>query len=77
MSDVNLKDIDLLRELDAQDLAALEEVVVTRVYKKNSVVVTQGDETDSLYLIVSGSVRVYNRLSPFHLYQNLTFVCVH
>ena len=57
--DVSLQDIELLRDLEAKDLAALEEVTVTRVFKKNAVVVTQGDDTDSLYLIVSGSVRVY------------------
>ena len=55
----SLSDIALLSELEAAELAELEEAVNTRVYKKNSVVVSQGDDTDSLYLIVSGSVRVY------------------
>ncbi|MEM7206183.1 MAG: Crp/Fnr family transcriptional regulator [Pseudomonadota bacterium] len=58
-ADISLRDIALLRDLDEVNLAALEETAVTRVYKKNVVVVTQGDDTDSLYLIVSGSVRVY------------------
>ena len=59
VSKFGLKSIDLLSNIEPAGLAALEEVVSTRVYKKNVVVVTQGDETDSLYLILSGSVRVY------------------
>ncbi len=58
-STFGLSDISLLSDLDPQDLAALEDAATNRFYKKNSIVVTQGDESDSLYAIVSGSVRVY------------------
>lgn len=54
-----LKNITLLSDLAPKYLAALEAVAITRNYKKNSTVVTEGDETDSLYVIISGSVRIY------------------
>ncbi len=58
-STFGLKDISLLSDLDPRDLAALEEAATNRLFKKNAIVVTQGDESDSLYVILSGSVRVY------------------
>ncbi len=54
-----LKNIALLSDLGSEDLNMLEAVATIRSYKKHSVVVTQGDETDSLYVITRGSVRVY------------------
>lgn len=58
-SPLGLKDMPLLADVPAEELAALEELVTSRHYKKNAVVVSQGDETDSLYMIISGSLRVY------------------
>ena len=40
----------------AQDFARH---AVTRTYPKNTVVVSEGDDTDSLYIIVSGRVKIY------------------
>lgn len=54
-----LKDIPLLADVPAEELTALEELVASRHYKKNAVIVSQGDKTGSLYMIISGSVRVY------------------
>jgi CRP/FNR family transcriptional regulator, cyclic AMP receptor protein len=40
-------------------LEAIGKVATTRVFPKNSIVVNEGDETDSLYVILSGRARVY------------------
>jgi CRP/FNR family transcriptional regulator, cyclic AMP receptor protein len=45
--------------LDQSDLAHIASQVMTREFPKNTVVVTQGDETDSLYVIISGKVDVF------------------
>ncbi len=43
---------------DAQ-LRALSEHAATKSFPKNTVIVNEGDETDSLYVILSGRVKVY------------------
>jgi len=45
--------------LDAIDLRDFAQHAVTRTFPKSTVVVTEGDETDSLYIIVSGKVKIY------------------
>jgi CRP/FNR family transcriptional regulator, cyclic AMP receptor protein len=45
--------------LNASALKAVSGHAVTRTYPKNSVVVNEGDRTDSLYIIVSGRVKFY------------------
>jgi CRP/FNR family transcriptional regulator, cyclic AMP receptor protein len=47
---------DLLDVLDLRDFA---QHAVTRTFPKNTVVVSEGDRTDSLYIIVSGRVKIY------------------
>jgi CRP/FNR family cyclic AMP-dependent transcriptional regulator len=47
---------DLLDVIDLRDFA---QHAVTRTFPKNTVVVTEGDRTDSLYIIVSGRVKIY------------------
>jgi len=47
---------ELLNVSDLQDFA---KHAVTRTFPKNTVVVTEGDETDSLYIVVSGRVKIY------------------
>jgi CRP/FNR family cyclic AMP-dependent transcriptional regulator len=37
----------------------MEGHAVTKSYKKNTVIVSQGDETDSFYVLLTGRVRVY------------------
>ncbi len=53
------KNNSLFEGLDQKDLEHIATQVVTREYPKNTVVVTQGDETDSLYVIISGKVDVF------------------
>ena len=45
--------------LDVIDLMDFAQRAVTRTFPKNTVVVREGDRTDSLYIIVSGRVRIY------------------
>ena len=53
------KDIALFADLSESDLSALTSHATTRRYKKNTIVVTKGDDSDSLYVILSGRARVY------------------
>jgi CRP/FNR family cyclic AMP-dependent transcriptional regulator len=41
------------------ELKAISRHAVTRTFPKNAVVVNEGDRTDSLYLIISGRVKVF------------------
>ena len=45
--------------LKESDLRAISAHAVTRSFAKNTVVVTEGDRTDSLYIILSGRVKFY------------------
>ena len=45
--------------LSEQDLSALSQHAVVRAYAKNTVIVHEGDQTDSFYIILSGKVRVF------------------
>ncbi len=49
----------LFQGLDGAVIRQLAEQVATRQFPKNTVVVTQGDETDSLYVIIEGKVDVF------------------
>jgi len=45
--------------LSEQDLGALAQRAVTRAYPKGAVIINEGDETDSLYIVLSGKVKVF------------------
>ncbi len=47
---------EILSVIDLRDFA---QHAVTRTFPKNTVVVTEGDRTDSLYIVVSGRVKIY------------------
>src|SRR5919206_4039392 len=40
-------------------LEAIGKVATTRVFPKNAIIVNEGDETDSVYVLLSGRARVY------------------
>ena len=56
---VDLKNIATFRGLREDKLRALAAKAVTRSVLKNVVVITEGEFTRSLYMIVSGKVKVY------------------
>jgi CRP/FNR family cyclic AMP-dependent transcriptional regulator len=45
--------------LGEAELKTITQRALTRAFPKNTVVVTEGDRTDSLYIVVSGRVKVY------------------
>jgi CRP/FNR family cyclic AMP-dependent transcriptional regulator len=45
--------------LDSDELKALSAQGVVKAYPRNAIIVSEGDETDSLYVIVEGRVKVY------------------
>ena len=49
-----LKDIPLFAGLDENDLSLLEQRANTRTFPKHAILINEGDETDSLYVILSG-----------------------
>lgn len=48
-----------LDRLTAAELRALSEQGAVRSFQKHAVIVSEGDETDSLYVILSGRVKVF------------------
>jgi len=55
----DLKKIPLFEGLSEDELRALTERTVPRAFPKNAIVINEGDLSDSLYLILSGKVKVY------------------
>ena len=55
----DLKNIPLFEGVPDAELRALAERTVTRNYPKQAIIVTEGDESDSLYLILAGRVKIY------------------
>jgi CRP/FNR family cyclic AMP-dependent transcriptional regulator len=55
----DLKTIPLFQGVPDAELRALAGRTVARNYPKQAIVLTEGEEGDSLYLIVSGRVKIY------------------
>lgn len=55
----SLKAVPLFATLAPQELAALAEAAMVRAFQRNAIVVTEGDQSDSLYVILSGRVKVF------------------
>lgn len=54
-----LDNIPLFQRLTTTDRKALSCCMVVRRFKKNTVVILDGDESDSLYLILKGKVKIF------------------
>ena len=54
-----LAEVSIFQGLPAGDLALLEARSRVRKYRKNTQVLSRGDESDSLYIVVEGRVRIY------------------
>ncbi len=50
---------DLFTGLDAADIEMVASQTVLRQFPKNTVIVSQGDDTDSIYVIIKGKVDVF------------------
>jgi len=55
----DLRKIPLFQGVQEGDLDALADRTVTRSYPKQAIIVNEGDESDSLYLILAGRVKIY------------------
>jgi CRP/FNR family cyclic AMP-dependent transcriptional regulator len=55
-----LDEVPLFRGLSSDALAKIESRCVTRNYARGAVVISEGDEATSMYIILSGSVKVYH-----------------
>jgi len=55
-----LEIVPLFDGLSPEALAKIESRVVARNYPRNAVVISEGDEATSMFIIVSGSVKVYH-----------------
>ncbi len=56
---INLQDLPLFRGLPEDDLNAIAKKAVVKHFQKNAVVITEGEFSQSLYLILSGKVKIY------------------
>jgi CRP/FNR family transcriptional regulator, cyclic AMP receptor protein len=56
---VDLKGIPLFQGVSDADLSALADRTAVRSYPKQAIIVNEGDESDSLYLVMSGRVKIY------------------
>jgi CRP/FNR family cyclic AMP-dependent transcriptional regulator len=56
---IDLKGIPLFEGVSDADLRALADRSAVRSYAKQAIIVSEGDESDSLYLILSGRVKIY------------------
>jgi CRP/FNR family cyclic AMP-dependent transcriptional regulator len=55
-----LEDVSLFKGLQEPELREINARMVTRFFPKGSIVVNEGDQTDSLYIIISGKVKVFS-----------------
>jgi CRP/FNR family transcriptional regulator, cyclic AMP receptor protein len=54
-----LGSIPLFRDLNPVELTAIEDQTIEKIAPKNTVILTEGDAGDSLFLIVQGRVKVF------------------
>lgn len=54
-----LESIAIFSELSQPELGILENHMVKRSYPKNAIVINEGDEANSLYIILDGEVKVF------------------
>lgn len=54
-----LEEITLFRGMSEEDIESIASQTVIRQFPKNTVIVSQGDETDSFYVILQGKVDVF------------------
>ena len=54
-----LNGISLFESLEDNELAVVANHLIRRRFAKNSVIINEGDTTNSLYLILSGKVKVF------------------
>lgn len=56
---MRLNNISLFADLSESDMEAITKLAVTRNFAKNTMVLCEGDQSDSLYVVLSGKVKVF------------------
>lgn len=54
-----IENVSIFAGMNPQDLLLIEQRMVRRTYPKNTILLSEGDNSDSLYVILSGRVKVY------------------
>ena len=54
-----LDKISLFSELSEPEIDAVTKLAVTRNFPKNTMILCEGDQSDSLYVVLTGKVRVF------------------
>ena len=55
----DLSHISIFKGLPDAELAALQELCITRTYPKNTVIINEGDQANAMFICTSGKVKVY------------------
>jgi len=56
---MNLESVPLLRGLEQQEIELVRSVVKERIYPKGTTIFVEGQETDGLYIVTSGLIKVF------------------
>lgn len=56
---MSLNNIALFSGLSEADMAAISSLAITRSFPKNTLIICEGDTSDSLYVVLSGKVKVF------------------
>ncbi|MBT3012536.1 MAG: Crp/Fnr family transcriptional regulator [Candidatus Thiodiazotropha sp. (ex Lucina aurantia)] len=54
-----IENVSIFEGMAPSDLALIEQRMVRRTYPRNTIILSEGDNSDSLYVILSGRVKVY------------------
>jgi CRP/FNR family cyclic AMP-dependent transcriptional regulator len=54
-----IENVSIFAGMEPSDLALIEQRMVKRNYPRNTIILSEGDNSDSLYVILSGKVKVY------------------
>ena len=54
-----LEDVAIFSGLNQDDLELLEHHMVTRSFQKNTIIINEGDEANSFFIIIKGAVKVF------------------
>ena len=74
----------LFSSLDDGQIAELEAICTTQTLPRNAIVITEGDQTDNLYVLISGKAHalridesgkqfIINRFGPFDYFGEMSF----
>jgi len=54
-----LENVSLFSGLAQSDLDAISKLATTRTFPRNTIIISEGDTSDSLYAVLSGKVKIY------------------